>query len=167
MRCRALFCGAVLCHAARCCHSNIQHQVSCEVPGTRCRYVRVLVLLLSSFNCPLSVICIFFSSQITPVNCRSQRGIAYKHAEQHRAISSEQVALGIIKSLVAPNHGPLLSAPFAFSCILPCASVEDGVSRPWSGTLVLCVRRFFCDLTLTLHIAGRQTRRSFLLTKPN
>ena len=29
-----------------------------------------------------------------------------------RAISSVQVALGTIESLVAPNHGPLLSAPF-------------------------------------------------------
>ena len=32
----------------------------------------------------------------------------------HRAISSAQVALGIIKSLVAPSHGTLLSAPFTF-----------------------------------------------------
>ena len=30
-------------------------------------------------------------------------------------LSSAQVALGIIKSLVALNHGPLLPAPFTFS----------------------------------------------------
>ena len=69
--------------------------------------------------------------------CRSERDTANKHTVQHKAICSAQVALGIIKSLFAPNHGPLLSAPFTcFSCILPCASVAGGVSRPRSGALV-------------------------------
>ena len=42
---------------------------------------------------------------------RSGRDIASKHTAQHRAISSAQVALGVIKSLAAANHGPLLPAP--------------------------------------------------------
>ena len=36
----------------------------------------------------------------------------------HKAISSAQVAFGIIKPLVAPNHGPHLSASFTFCCML-------------------------------------------------
>ena len=62
--------------------------------------------------------------------------MASKHTSQHRAISSAQVALGLIKSLVAPNHGLLLSAPFTFRCIFPVASVAGGASRPRSGALV-------------------------------
>ena len=58
-----------------------------------------------------------------PVYRRPDRGNANKHASQHRAISSTQLALAIIKSLVAPIQGSLLSASFAFSCVLPCASV--------------------------------------------
>ena len=42
VRCRALPGGAVLCRAALCFLSNTpQYQVSCEIPGTRYRYVRV------------------------------------------------------------------------------------------------------------------------------
>ena len=41
VRCRGLPCGAVLCRAALCFLSNSQYQVSCEVPGTRYRNVRV------------------------------------------------------------------------------------------------------------------------------
>ena len=52
-----------------------------------------------------------FSSEIAPVNCRSERDIVNKHTAQHTAVSSAQAALGSIKSLLAPNHGPLLSAP--------------------------------------------------------
>ena len=37
---------------------------------------------------------------------------AHGTAEHNRAICSAQAALGIIKSLFAPNRGPLLSAPF-------------------------------------------------------
>ena len=70
--------------------------------------------------------------------CRSEHGIGNKQTAQHRAISSAQAACGIINSLlvVAPNHGPLLYAPFTFSCILPCARVERGVGRPRSGALI-------------------------------
>ena len=43
VRCRALPCDTVLCRAAQCSFSKIQSstQVSCEVPGTRYRCVRV------------------------------------------------------------------------------------------------------------------------------
>lgn len=46
---------------------------------------------------------------------------AQHSTEQHRATSGSQVILGNIKSLDAPNHGPLLPAPFPFYRILPCA----------------------------------------------
>ena len=42
----------------------------------------------------------------------------HRQQAQHKAVSSAQVALGIIKSLVAPNHGPLLSVPLTFGCII-------------------------------------------------
>ena len=78
----------------------------------------------------------FSFSQITP------RDIASKHISQHRAISPAQVrALGSIKSLVAPNHGPLLSAPFKFGCIFPCAGIANGGSRPRSRALVVHLYR--------------------------
>ena len=68
VRCRAFF-PAVRCGAALCFLSNIQYQISCELPGTRYRYVRVYsVFVLSSFDCPLSVV--FMPPplpQITPV----------------------------------------------------------------------------------------------------
>ena len=39
---------------------------------------------------------------------------AHSTAEHNMRICSAQAALGIIKSLFAPNHGPLLFAPFIF-----------------------------------------------------
>ena len=74
-----------------------------------------LHLFVSSRSC--------FSPQNKPV-LPIKRGIADKHTAQHRPISPPQVALGIIKSFVAPNLGPLISAPFTHSCVLPCASVR-------------------------------------------
>ena len=67
---------------------------------------------------------------------RSEREIASKHTAQHRAISSAQVAPGIIQSLVAPNDGPL-SASFISCCILSRASEAGGVTRPRSGALAI------------------------------
>ena len=78
-----------------------------------------------------------FSSQITLYYCRSERDMANIQHSTDRAICSAQVALSIIKSLVALNHEPLLSAPFTFvSWSLPCASVAGGVSRPRREVLV-------------------------------
>ena len=132
VRCRALPCGAVPCCAVLCFLSNKQqYQVSCD---TRYRPVCTCVLVffsLSSFDCPLSVI-LPPSRKLHPY-WRSERDIANKHT-QH---STGQSALGIFKSLDAPNnHAPLRSAAFTFSCILPCASVAGGVSRPRSGAVV-------------------------------
>ena len=61
-------------------------------------------------------------------HCRSERDIANKRTVQHGAINSAQVALlGIIKSLVTPNHEPLFSAPFTFSCLY--SSLRKGSGR--------------------------------------
>ena len=112
MRGRALSCVAVLCRAALRCaffrtySSTRYHAKWCGVSV----FARVLVFLLASSDCFLSVL-MLFSSKLHPY-CLSERRIANKHNAQHRAISSAQAALGIIKSPVAPNHGPLLFAPF-------------------------------------------------------
>ena len=62
----------------------------------------------------ISILFAIFSSQITPVLLRSERDIANIQHSTDRAISSAQVALGIVNSLVALYHGPLLPAPFTF-----------------------------------------------------
>ena len=150
---------------------------------TRFMYVfGVLVFLLSSDDCPLSVpVCPPPPKYRT--YCRSERDIN-KHTAQRRAISSAQAPLGIIiNSLFAPNnHGPLLPAPFMSvfrllnSCSLPCASVAGGVSslaeqspvlsfepqsttRYWAkyqvpGTVGRCVYSSFCFFVvgLVLHL---------------
>ena len=67
-------------------------------------------------DCPLSSSMIF-SLQLHPY-CRSEHGFTGKHKTQLMAISSAQVALGIFKSLGAPNPGPLVSAPFTFFFVL-------------------------------------------------
>ena len=132
MWCRASPCGAVLCRAVLSFEhivlgitQSTRYQASCEVLGTRYPYVRVYSFSCFLYLIVLSVLMLLFCSQITPVYRRSQHGIANKHKARHRAMSSAEVALGIIKSLVAPNHGPLLSAPFPFSCMLPCVSVAE------------------------------------------
>ena len=65
---------------------------------------------------------------------------AHNTAERNnKAICFAQAALGIIKSLSAPNRGPLLSAPFTcfqLHSSLPCASVAGGVQPPASEALV-------------------------------
>ena len=111
--------------------------------------------------CPLSVLFIFFSSsqRTADHNVTSPTSTA-----QHRASSTAQVVLANIESLIAPNHGPFLSATIAFSCILPCASVAGGVSRPRSGVLgsilFLCISSIIFALVLcpspSLHVT--QTR---------
>ena len=132
VRCRALPCGAVLCRAALCFVSYVQYHVPCEVPVCMC----VLVFFAFLIDCPLSVLFVPPPPRHLHPYCQSERDIASKHTAQHRVTSSAQVALGFIKSLVAPNHGPLISASFTFCCTLPCASVAGGVSRPRSGALV-------------------------------
>ena len=88
---------------------------------------------------------LFFPPRKVPPYRRSERntGTKKKHTAQlsttNKAICSAQAALGIVKSLSAPNRGPLLYAPFTCFWLhssLPCASVAAGVSRPRSGALV-------------------------------
>ena len=78
-----------------------------------CTAAVYLYFRCSSLYCNISVLFMCIFRKVHPY-CRSERDIPRKRTTQHRAISSAQVALGIIKSLVAPNHGPLLSAPFTF-----------------------------------------------------
>ena len=72
---------------------------------------------------------VIYSRKLHPYY-RSERGIASKHTAHHRAISSAQVAVSIIKSLDAPNHGPLLSAPFTFFCCSQYEIVAGTAGRP-------------------------------------
>ena len=60
---------------------------------------------------PLSVVLVyFFFANYT----RTADDIASKHTAQGRAISSADVTLGVVKSLVAPNLRPRLSSPWHF-----------------------------------------------------
>ena len=89
-----------------------------QVAGTRYRwYVCVLVFLLFRrwFCSQCRSSSRFILRKLHPYYCRSERDIANIQHSTDRAISSAKVALGMIKSLVALNRGPLLSAPFTFS----------------------------------------------------
>ena len=120
-----------------------------QVTGT---YMCVLVFWVFSLTAfplsdPLRVL--FFAIYTRTAD----QNIASPTSTQHsadRAISSAHVAFGIIKSLVTPNHGPILSAPFTFlvEMYLPCASAAGGVSRPPSGALVTT----YCNVG---HTGGR------------
>ena len=137
-------CGAVHCPAVRSCvvlRSAFlrAHRTRCyeryQIPGTR---LYVCTRIFTFFNgCPPSQSCSCFGFRKIHWCCRSQRDIDKKQTTQHRAISSAQVALGIIQSLVAANNGLLSPAPFTFSCIVSCASAAAGVSRLRSGALVV------------------------------
>ena len=126
VRCRALSCGAVSCCAVLSFEHKAVYQVyeaKYQVPGTKYQFAGtgMYVFLYSSFSFLQSRLSslgpyVFFPRKLHP-HCRSECDIANKHTvqcTQHRATtsSSAQAALGIINSLVAPNHGPLLSAPF-------------------------------------------------------
>ena len=114
MPCRAVPCCAVL----RCALFRTQYQVSCEVPGTRYRYVRACTRFFFAFflDCPPSRSASrFFLRKLHPY-CRSERDIANKNTAQHR--QDHQLCTSSswhYQLLVAPNRGPLLSAPFTFS----------------------------------------------------
>ena len=75
----------------------------------------VLVFLLSSDDCPLSVPMPPSPPRKYRTYCRAERDIN-KHTAQRRAISSALAPLGvIINSLFAPNnHGLLLPASFIY-----------------------------------------------------
>ena len=79
-------------------------------------YVCVLAVLLFRrwFCSPSRSSSRFFLRKLHPHYCRSERDLASIQHSTDRAISSAQVVLASIKSLVALNHGSLLSAPFTF-----------------------------------------------------
>ena len=108
VRCRALRCGAVSC----CAVLSFEHRA---VPGI----IRVVVMCyLSSFFFFYTMYAfnlifhgpLFFPPRKLPPYCRSKRNTVKKSthstAEHNRATCSAQAALGIIKSLFAPDHGP-------------------------------------------------------------
>ena len=64
------------------------------------------------------------------LHCPSEHDIASKRTAQRMSISSAQVALGNIKSLVARNQGPVLSSTLAQGRV-------GRVSRPRGGTASL------------------------------
>ena len=132
----AVPCGAALCHWMRCwaplscaffrTHNSTRYHAKYQEPGTG-MYVCARIFVSSSIVLPLGPVHDFFR-KLYPF-FRSKRDIANKHTAQHRAPSSPQLALGVIQSLVAPNHGPLTSAPFACSRILPRASLAPPAER--------------------------------------
>ena len=125
--CLALRCGAVSCYAVL----YFEHTA---VPGTNRRpmyQVPVCTCCVLFFLLFLHYISLCPHVSLPPCKlhpcCQSGRDTANNRTAQHRASCSAQVALGIINSMFAPNHGPLLSATFTcFSCILPCANVAGG-----------------------------------------
>ena len=92
---------------------GMRRSTRCQVPVVRvCTRLFAFVVDFVLHLGPLRDI---FFANFSLHSCRSKRDIANIQHSTDRAISSAQVALGIIKSLVALNHGPLLSAPFTFS----------------------------------------------------
>ena len=92
--------------------------IYCEVTGTRYRYVRVCTCLFAFFGdfvLPLGPFRVCFFTNYTRTADQNVTSPTNTQHSTDRATSSAQVALGIIKSRVAPSHGPLLSAPFTFS----------------------------------------------------
>ena len=134
VRCRALRCDAVSCCAV-CFLSNIEQYTGYN---TYCCVLLFFFLFLHAFD--LSRLPVVSPRKLPPY-CRSERNTGNKSTQHSWAQQSNLLwaALGIIKSLFAPNHGSLLSAPFTCFWLhssLPCASVAGGVSRPRSGALV-------------------------------
>ena len=137
----------MLCCAALCFLSNLS--TSCEtkyqVPGTGMSVLCTGIFAFSSVDLSRSSCFLPHANytrtadqNVTPPTITLHSAGQLALHKQLLALSiavSAHAALGIINSLFAPNHGPLLSAPFTcFSCILPCANVAGGASRPRSGS---------------------------------
>ena len=135
-----LFYGAVSCGAERSFkHTAVVVPGMVQVPGlcTRC----VLVFLLSSVDCPLSV------PMPPPRPANSTRTAVQNVTPTSTQHSAGQLAM--YKHLTSWHHYQLAirakqsrassSCPLyiCFKCILPCASVAGGVSRPRSGVVCL------------------------------
>ena len=127
----AVPCGAALCRAALCSfelfrNTSIRYHAKYQAPGTGMCACTVLIFLFSSLDRHLSVLLVFvFCSKLHPY-CRLARTRASNRQKAHSTAYCtdkgnqlcKKVAPGIIKSLVAQNHGLLLSAPFTKnSCV--------------------------------------------------
>ena len=120
MRSRAEPCGAVPCPSLRCCvaalcaffrkWSSTGYNACCCVRSTTYFSSFFFFHMYLIFHDPL------FSPHANYPRTAHQNvtSVTKTHsiAEHNRAIYSARAALGIIKSLFARNHGPLLSAPF-------------------------------------------------------
>ena len=115
VRCRAVLCRAVPCYAVLSLEHSTRYHAKYLVPDTG-MYVRVLVFFAFFLDCPPSRSASrFFLRKLHPY-CRSERDIANKNTAQHR--QDHQLCTSSswhYQLLVAPNRGPLLSAPFTFS----------------------------------------------------
>ena len=126
--CGALPCGVVPCRAAVYFLACIQYQVSCEVPSTTYRgmygctsifsFLLEVVLSRSSFL-------IFFHPANSTRSADQNRTSPASTQRRTRQSASHQAAIGMITSLVAPNHGALLlfSAPFNLFVVFLLARV--------------------------------------------
>ena len=103
MPCLALRCGSVSC----CAVLYFEHTA---VPGVYVLYIPFCLLVIH-------LIYLCRSPFIAPhanYTCNADQNVTPPTSTQHstdRAICSAQAALGIIKTLFAPKHGSLLSAP--------------------------------------------------------
>ena len=122
VRCRALPCVRC-CFMLRCAFFPTYSSARCTTRSTRYQVGTGMYVILYSFFAFFKVdsllsVFMFLSPRKLHPHCRSEFDIANKHTAKckHRATinSSAQAALGIIHSLVAPNHGPLLTAPFTY-----------------------------------------------------
>ena len=108
-------CGARPCAFFRTTQSTTMHWAKYQVPGTgsTCVYSSFCFFVVD-FVLYLGPLRDFFFANYTRTTTADQNVTSPIQHSTDRAISSAKVALGTIKSLVALNHGPLLSAPFKY-----------------------------------------------------
>ena len=131
VRCRAAPCRALRYDPVPCFtvfsseHTAVPGIMRNATAGTRYRYARVCssLCLLHFFSRPFLVLFVFFFASQIAHPCTAGKSVTSTTSTQHNTGQSglHKEFLGFVKSLVAPNHGPLPSAPFTFCCILPFA----------------------------------------------
>ena len=137
MRCRTARLALRCCAVLRCAFVRTYRSTRCHaIPGTERLYARLYWSFIRFLHLGVLSRSSFFFENYTHTGDQNVTSPASTHSTAQATGSAYKAALGIIKSLDAPNHGPLLSAAFTSSCILPCASVLGGVSRPRSGALI-------------------------------
>ena len=141
MRCRVVLCGAVLRCAVFRTYST-RYRATYQVPRTGMYLCTRVFPFLTA--CPASVLFTILFLQI--YTRTTDQNVTSPASTQHSTGESGQVALGIINSLGAPNHGPLLSATFTCCCLLPCARVATSAAR---GAEPLCLSILICVLPVS------------------